>query len=229
MAEAQSIDFSTVLASAAHDMKNSLYLLIQSLETLKQDEANLSPPARLELSRIHYEASRLNINLLQLLSLYRLEQDQLPLQIDQYYLVDIFEEIQLNNELYSKQSQIQVELEVNQDLVGYFDNDLIGNLLNDIFINSLRYSKSRLLMRAETKDDGVLIELHDDGPGYPDSMLVQADTLMKELNLSSGRTGLGLFFAGLIAKAHRNHGKTGYIRLKNGGKFGGAVFSLWLP
>ncbi|WP_337881406.1 HAMP domain-containing sensor histidine kinase [Rheinheimera sp.] len=223
------IDFATVLASAAHDMKNSLCLLIQSLDTLRQEESQLKPAAREELSRIHYEANRLNINLLQLLSLYRLEKEQLPLQIDQHPVADLFEEIQLNNEFYSEQLQIQVEVEADPELMGYYDQDLVGNLLNDIFINALRYTKSKLLLKAVRDAKGLLIEIHDDGPGYPDFMLEQADTLMKELNLSSGRTGLGLFFAGLIAKAHRNHGRTGAIRLKNGGQFGGAVFSLSLP
>ncbi len=68
-----SIDFATVLASAAHDMKNSLCLLIQSIDNLQQQQQQLDGNGREELSRIHYEANRLNINLLQLLSLYRIE------------------------------------------------------------------------------------------------------------------------------------------------------------
>jgi K+-sensing histidine kinase KdpD len=217
----QTIDFATVLAAAAHDMKNSLCLLIQSIDSLQQEQQQLNHNGREELSRIHYEANRLNINLLQLLSLYRIEKNQLPLQIDQHYISDIFEEIMLKNELYSEQKNIQVELQTADDLLWYFDSDLISNLLNDMFVNALRYTKSKLLLRAEKTELGLTIELHDDGPGYPEFMLDNAETLMKDLNLAAGRTGLGLFFAGLIAKAHKNHGKTGFIRLKNGGLYGG--------
>ncbi|MBU1619011.1 MAG: sensor histidine kinase [Gammaproteobacteria bacterium] len=224
-----SIDFATVLASAAHDMKNSLCLLIQSIDNLQQEQQQLDSNGREELSRIHYEANRLNINLLQLLSLYRIEKNQLPLQIDQYYISDLFEEILLKNEMYINQKNIQVEVQDGSDLLWYFDSDLISNLLNDMFVNALRYTKSKLLLRAELTEYGLAIELHDDGPGYPEFMLENADTLMKDLNLAAGRTGLGLFFAGLIAKAHKNHGKTGFIRLNNGGVYGGAMFSLYLP
>ena len=224
-----SIDFATVLASAAHDMKNSLCLLIQSIDNLQQEQQQLDSNGREELSRIHYEANRLNINLLQLLSLYRIEKNQLPLQIDQYYISDLFEEILLKNEMYSAQKDIQVEIQAGSGLLWYFDSDLISNLLNDMFVNALRYTKSKLLLRAELTEHGLAIELHDDGPGYPEFMLENADTLMKDLNLAAGRTGLGLFFAGLIAKAHKNHGKTGFIRLSNGGLYGGAMFSLFLP
>ena len=223
------IDFATVLASAAHDMKNSLCLLIQSIDNLQQEQQQLDSNGKEELSRIHYEANRLNINLLQLLSLYRIEKNQLPLQIDQYYISDLFEEILLKNEMYSAQKNIQVEVQDGSELLWYFDSDLISNLLNDMFVNALRYTKSKLLLRAELTEQGLAIELHDDGPGYPEFMLENADTLMKDLNLAAGRTGLGLFFAGLIAKAHKNHGKTGFIRLSNGGLYGGALFSLYLP
>jgi len=64
----RSIDFSTVLAASVHDMKNSLCLLIQSIETLslkfdgQQEEAQ-------ELAQMHYAASRLNSNLLRMLAL----------------------------------------------------------------------------------------------------------------------------------------------------------------
>ena len=67
------IDFATVLASAVHDMKNSLCMLLQSMESLQQSLAPESNSASQELARIHYEATRLNTNLLQLLSLYRIE------------------------------------------------------------------------------------------------------------------------------------------------------------
>ena len=87
------IDFATVLASAVHDMKNSLCMLIQSMDLLQQDLAPHSETASQELARIHYEASRLNTNLMQLLSLYRIEKDQLPMHLDEYFVEDLLEEV----------------------------------------------------------------------------------------------------------------------------------------
>ena len=223
------IDFATVLASGVHDMKNSLCMLIQSMEVLQQELAEKSLSASEELGRIHYEATRLNTNLLQLLSLYRIEKDQLPLHMDEYNIDDLFDEILLRNALYSQQRHIEVSTECAARLSWFFDNDLISSLINDMFVNALRYSTSRLLLKAGVEQQQLVIELHDDGTGYPTDMLDNSDEGINNLNLAAGRTGLGLFFAHMIARAHRNKDRCGRIELSNGGQYGGAVFRLILP
>lgn len=223
------IDFATVLASGVHDMKNSLCMLIQSMEVLQQELAEKSLSASQELGRIHYEATRLNTNLLQLLSLYRIEKDQLPLHIDEYNVDDLVDEILLKNALYSQQRQIKVTKDCPARLSWFFDNDLVSNLLNDMFVNALRYSASSLLLKASLQQQQLVIELHDDGSGYPPDMLDNSDVGISNLNLAAGRTGLGLFFAHMIARAHRNRQQSGRIELSNGGQYGGAVFRLILP
>lgn len=223
------IDFATVLASGVHDMKNSLCMLIQSMELLQQELSGQSESASSELARIHYEASRLNTNLLQLLSLYRIEKDQLPLHMDEYNVDDLCDEILLKNELYSEQKHIQVTKQCPPHLNWFFDNDLISNLVNDMFVNALRYSRSQLLITASEQQGQLILELHDDGQGYPADMLDNSDEGISNLNLAAGRTGLGLFFAHMIARAHQNRGQCGRIELSNGGQFGGAVFRLILP
>lgn len=223
------IDFASVLASSAHDMKNSLCMLLQSIELMHSDLSQKAPESQQELAKIHYEANRLNSNLLQLLSLYRLEKNQLPLQIDQYYLHDLLEEIQLKNELYIEQKCIQFTIECNDELHWFLDRDLITNLLNDSVVNAIRYTQQKLLIRVRVIDDHLTIEVHDDGSGFPGSMLTNSEQLMNKTELSRGHTGLGLFFAHLIASAHQHQGKQGQIALSNGGDFGGGVFQLRLP
>lgn len=223
------IDFATVLASGVHDMKNSLCMLIQSMDLLQQELAEKSESASQELARIHYEATRLNTNLLQLLSLYRIEKDQLPLHMDEYNLDDLCDEILIKNGLYSTQRNIDVITDCPGQLSWFFDNDLISNLVNDMFVNALRYSNTKLLLRAFEQEQQLFVEIHDDGEGYPADMLDNSEEGIHNLNLAAGRTGLGLFFAHMIARAHRNQGRTGRIELSNGGEFGGAVFRLILP
>ena len=223
------IDFATVLASAVHDMKNSLCMLLQSMESLQQSLPPQSSSASQELARIHYEATRLNTNLLQLLSLYRIEKNQLPLHMDEYAVSDLIDEIVIKNQLYSEQKSIEIITECPDHLTWFLDNDLINNLLNDCYVNALRYSKSKLLLRVTVEDQQICFAIHDDGAGYPKHILENADEQMHNLHLGSGRTGLGLFFAHLIAIAHQNQGKTGRIELSNGGEYGGGVFRLWLP
>ncbi len=223
------IDFASVLASTVHDMKNSLCMLIQATELIQQESLQLSGPAQDELARLNYEANRLNSNLLQLLSLYRLERNQLPVQIDQHVVADMTEEVLLKNQFFSEQQKLQITLEQPDDVYWYFDYDLIVNLLNDAVANALRYCRQNIALIVSAQQDQLIIEVHDDGKGFPDFMLNAAPFNMNTPDLANNHTGLGIFFAKLIATAHQNKGKHGSVELANGGRFGGGVFRLSLP
>lgn len=223
------IDFASVLASTVHDMKNSLCMLIQSTELIQQESELLSESARDELARLNYEANRLNSNLLQLLSLYRLERNQLPVQIDEHYLNDITEEILLKNQYYAEQRKITITLQQSDNLCWFFDYDLVVNLLSDAVANALRYCNKQILINISTPNNTLRIEVHDDGPGFPDFMLNSDNLDMNTPDLANNHTGLGIFFAKLIASAHLNKGNRGTVKLSNDGALGGGVFCLTLP
>mgnify|MGYP006138815529 FL=1 len=223
------IDFASVLASTVHDMKNSLCMLIQSTELIQQESVQLSDSARDELARLNYEANRLNSNLLQLLSLYRFERNQLPVQIDEHYLSDIVEEVLLKNQFFSEQRKLTITVQQPDQLCWFFDYDLIVNLLNDAVANALRYCKSCILIQIRQTGTKLHIEIQDDGQGFPEFMLNSDAIDMNTPDLANNHTGLGIFFAKLIAGAHLNKGEPGTLQLENGGQLGGGVFRLTLP
>lgn len=223
------IDFASVLASTVHDMKNSLCMLIQSTELIQQESVQLSDSARDELARLNYEANRLNSNLLQLLSLYRFERNQLPVQIDEHYLSDIVEEVLLKNQFFSEQRKLTITVLQPDQLCWFFDYDLIVNLLNDAVANALRYCKSCILIQIRQTGTKLHIEIQDDGQGFPEFMLNSDAIDMNTPDLANNHTGLGIFFAKLIAGAHLNKGEPGTLQLENGGQLGGGVFRLTLP
>lgn len=224
-----SIDFATVLASAVHDMKNSLCLLIQSIENLGHTLNNEDDQTAEHLASAHYEASRLNTGLVQLLSLYRAGLDSLPISIDEYYIEDVVDELQASNANYITHKKMILEVEQQPDLVWYLDSDLVSILLNDMLINAMRYSNKKILLKVFTEDDYLIFQVEDDGPGYPQSMIDANTITMQNYDISQGRTGLGLFFARLIAQAHTKGERLGSISLANGGALNGSVFTLKLP
>lgn len=223
------IDFAMVLASAVHDMKNSLCLLIQSIENLGHTLPATHLASAEHFASAHYEASRLNTGLVQLLSLYRAGRDSLPLNIDEHYVEDVVDDILASNENYITHKKIILDVEQQPDLVGYFDADLVCLLLNDMLINSMRYSNDKILLRVFQQHDYLVFQVEDDGPGYPISMLEANTITMQNYDITQGRTGLGLFFARLIAQAHIIGNNAGSISLANGGALGGSVFTLKLP
>lgn len=223
------IDFSTVLGSAVHDMKNSLCLLIQSIENLGQSVVATNSETSEHLASAHYEASRLNTGLVQLLSLYRAGLNNMPLNIDEQYIDELVEDLQATNESYINHKNMILEVEQSADLIWYLDADLISILLNDVLINAMRYSKKRIRLSVFSEKEYLVFRVEDDGPGYPQRMLDANSITMQNYDISQGRTGLGLFFARLIAQAHTNKGLSGTIHLENGGALGGSVFELKLP
>ena len=225
----QTIDFSSVLAAAVHDMKNSLCLLIQSIESLAENLPPENSQANEKVASVHYEATRLNTNLVQILSLYRAELNQLPVTIDECFIDDLFEDVMSSVRIYMEQKNLIVTINVENDISWYLDRELIFMLINDVLINALRYGTSQIILNAAVRDKALVITVEDDGPGYPSSMLEKSTADLAGFDLSQGRTGLGLFFARLIANAHVNNNHCGEISLNNGGTLGGSVFEVKLP
>lgn len=222
------IDFSAVLASAVHDMKNSLLMLMQSIESLGENFPAGTSEAD-QVATINYEATRLNTGLAQLLSLYRADLDELPLNIDECFASDVVDELLASNKNYIDHKKVTVNIQILEDFSWYFDANLVNVLLNDVLINAMRYGNKQISIQVIEKDGYFVLTIEDDGPGYPESMLKNTQTNMRDFDISSGRTGLGLFFARMIAEAHINDDKKGSIHLASGGSLGGSVFTLKLP
>lgn len=225
------VDYALILTSAVHDMKNSLCLVLQSIESMSSDldtSGNDNKHAA-KLADLHYEVLRLNSGLIQVLSLYRDEKDQLPLNIAECFIADYFNEFCLKNKMYSESNNIDININIDADLAWHCDLNLISYLLSDVFINALRYSKGKILVTANIVNKQLVIEIADNGDGYPQTMLQAQHSSMSELSSKQGRTGLGLYFARLIANAHKRKDKTGHISLTNGGRLGGGIFTLTLP
>ncbi|MCW8997029.1 MAG: sensor histidine kinase, partial [Psychromonas sp.] len=98
MSEQNELDFSTILATSAHDMKNSLFMLLQSIENLDLAD-NLTPKQHQAVVDLHYQTSRINGSLMQLLSLYRDEHKQLPIYIEENSVAEMLQEVLDRNRL----------------------------------------------------------------------------------------------------------------------------------
>lgn len=222
------LDFSTILATSAHDMKNSLFMLLQSIENLDLAD-NLTPKQHQAFADLHYQTSRINGSLMQLLALYRDQQKQLPIYIEENSVSEMLQEVIDRNRLYLHSHNVKVILEVEEDLNAYFDQDLITYLIADIFINALRFTKKKIILRAFIKNQFLNIQVEDDGQGYPEHMLAINASCNSKFNAGKGRSGLGLLFAKKIASEHKTKQLQGHILLENKTKPSGSLFTLRLP
>jgi signal transduction histidine kinase len=224
-----SMDFSMVIASTVHDMKNSLSTLSQSHNRwlTQLTDAQRDTP---EHGVIEYEFAKLNGMLVQLLGLYKLDVNQLPLRPD-YHEMDDFIEGQLahHQEVLSSRG-IVATCEVDALIpLGFFDRELIGTVVANVIVNAIRYARNTITMSVTEVDGQLCIVINDDGAGYPASMIEKQADYTQGINHISGSTGLGLYFAARIAERHQRNGVHGRIELVNGGPLGGGEFRIYLP
>lgn len=223
------IDFASVMAVAVHDMKNSLSLLMQTIEDLSKSLPPAQDESRQQIVDLHYEANRMNTTLVQILSLYRAELNSLPLNIDECFMEDLAYELIESNKTYTKQKNITCIVDVDSELSWFTDKDLLFLLMNDVLVNAIRYGASEIKISTLVEDDYLCITVEDNGSGYPQRMLDMSDAAMESLCASEGRTGLGLFFARMIAQTHKNKNRQGSIKLSNNSVTGGSIFKVLLP
>lgn len=225
------MDFSDVLASSIHDIKNSLGLILNSLNELVDDPNNhIANPHQASL--LQHETQRANSALIQLLNLYKIGNAQLVAQISEHNLDDFFEDVIADNQAVCRALNLELTHTCDQYLTGYFDADLVHGLLNSAIGNAGRYANTKILLSATFEERYCVIRLEDDGAGFPDSLpqWLSAENDAPKLTSDPARTHLGLYFASRIAALHRTpDGRTGTIRLRNAHILSGGCFELWLP
>jgi len=128
------------------------------------------------------------------------------------------------------QKDIQISVHCDDDLYWYIDTDLIQGVLANIMNNLYIYAKSRIEVVARVEEGAFVLQIKDDGSGYPDDMfLTPTCSSQKRFSFKSSNTGLGLYFSEISAEMHQNNGQKGYITTSNDGIDGGGCFSIVLP
>jgi signal transduction histidine kinase len=223
------LDFSMVIASTVHDMKNALASLSHAHGqwVAQLPSADRETPAQ---GVINYEFAHLNSMLVQLLGLYKLGVNQLPLRPDYHELDDFLEaQLAMHEEVLNSRG-IVARWEVEDfALPGFFDRELIGSVVSNVIVNAIRCARQSILISAAQFGEQLVITVNDDGPGFPAHMIEQQSDYVMGINPRSGSTGLGLYFAAKIAQQHQRHGVRGHIEISNGGDLGGGRFSIFLP
>jgi K+-sensing histidine kinase KdpD len=226
--ESQDLDFSTILASAVHDMKNSVGMLLGGLDEITGKCGDVCPSIA-SINQLRYEGKRLNRNLVQVLTLYRVNGEHYSLNLSENDVGETLEECFLENEPLLSMKGVELKLACEDELVYFYDRELVSGVINSAINNAYKYARDRIVIGATEKDGYLVLYVEDNGAGYPEHMLecdVESD---HEVSFEHGSTGLGMLFAETIARMHKHKEKQGYVAISNDGIDGGARFSLCLP
>jgi K+-sensing histidine kinase KdpD len=225
------ISFSDLIASSVHDMKNSLNVQVDELEKIAGHcSARGDIPGHQALVRVIYQASRMNANLIQLLSLYKLGNASYPVDIAEHRLADVIDDALAHNRSIVQANRIAVAVECADDCFWYLDRDLVTGVLVNALNNAYQYTRDKIRIVAQASDGALHLRVEDNGPGYPASMLGAGGLDdARGVNFLSNSTGLGFYFSGKVAGVHRNGERSGTLTVENGGAYGGGCFVLTLP
>ena len=113
--------------------------------------------------------------------------------------------------------------------MGYFDPELVGSVVANVINNSIRYARAAIHIDAVMDGEQLCIAISDDGLGYPPQMIERQSDYVLGIDMSTGSTGLGLYFGERIARLHQRNGVSGHIELTNDSRLGGGEFRIWLP
>ena len=228
--EQEEISFSDFIASSIHDMKNSLNMQIGALDKMAIECRERGDTSSFEqLGHMIYEANRMNGNLIQLLSLYKLGKSIYPIDISEQSVYEVIEEVVLKNKSIMDFKGISVSLDCDENCYWYFDRDLITGVLINALNNAYNYTTDKIRIAARIDGGFLEIRVEDNGKGYPESMLLNSVSANRGVSFTSGSTGLGFYFSSRVAKMHKNGPKCGTLSIENGGAYGGGCFVLRLP
>jgi K+-sensing histidine kinase KdpD len=227
----EDISFTDLIASSIHDMKNSLNLQVSALERIAlacRDKGDT--PAFEDLGRVIYQANRMSLNLVELLSLYKMGKSIYPININDHAVADVIEEAVLQNKPMMDFKGIAISIDCAPDRYWYIDRELVKGVLVNALNNAYHYTTDQIHIVARVVDRQLELRVEDNGQGYPEKMLISGDVAdAKGVNFETGSTGLGFYFCSQVAQLHKNGGKHGSLRIENGGTLGGGCFVVRLP
>lgn len=225
------ISFSDLIASSIHDMKNSLNLQVSALEKIAMQSRDKGDSATFDdLGRVIYQSNRMNLNLIELLSLYKLGKSIYPVDINEHAVSELIEEAVLQNQTMMDFKGIRVTTDCAPDCFWYMDRELVKGVLVNALNNAYLYTQDKIHIAASQQGKLLELRVEDNGRGYPERLLQQGDASSdKAVNFESGSTGLGFYFSDRVAKLHKNGGLRGALTIENGGSLGGGCLVLHLP
>jgi len=226
------LDFSTIIASSVHDMKNSLQLLLGTLDEII-DEHPVDAQSGAKILRAQAEGRRINDQLIQLLTLYKAGNTQHRLQSHEHSVDEFLQELYVEHQAVLAQRSIELSVKCDEALQWFFDRELLKGVINNLITNAQQYTNNKIQLSAVINEKRLLLSVDDNGPGYPETMLrcynAEDEFTPGDSSAETGGTGLGLFFSATIAHMHKNRTQCGFLQTSNEGIDGGARCIIALP
>lgn len=215
-----------ILSSVSHDLRTPLATITGAASSLAEEQRELDPAARRELSRsIYREADRLDRLLKNLLDMMRLEAGAIQLSKEWHSLDEVVGAALARLEGRLREHTVNTAFPADLPLV-LVDGVLLEQVVINLVENAVKYAPSGgpIDLSASASDRDVIVEVADRGPGIPvgdESRIF--DKFYRGSLAREGGVGLGLTICRGIVEAH---GGRIWAENRSGG---GALFRFSIP
>jgi two-component system OmpR family sensor kinase len=212
------------VADASHELRTPLALLQAELE-LALRRPRSPEELRGALASAGEEVDRLTRLAEDLLVLARADEGRLPLRRSAVAVGDLFETVARRFAPRAQAGGRMLDVSAGPDQTIFADRLRLEQALGNLVDNALRHGGGTIRLEAESRDGTTMLEVSDEGEGFPSSFLPHAFERFARADeaRSRGATGLGLAIVDAVARAH---GGTANVANRDEG---GAVVSLSLP
>lgn len=197
-----------LLRAISHDLRTPLTSISGNASILMESADQLTAEKRRGLFTAIYDDAMWLINLVEnLLSITRLEDGRVHMNMEPELLEDIFTEALSHLDRNAARHHIEVHL-ADDMLMADMDARLMAQVVINIVNNAVKYTPegSRIILSARKSHQMVVVEIADDGPGIPD----QAKEKLFDMFYTNGKErgdgrrglGLGLSLCKSIVTAH---------------------------
>src|SRR5215211_6757617 len=198
---------SEFMSDASHELRTPLAIIRGEADVaLSQDRDDVEYKESLAI--IQDEAKRLSRIVDDMLALARADAGQQPLNIQEFYLNDLVEEVCRAMRVLAAQKGISLLLQPVDDLTFRGDEDMIRRLIVNLLDNAVKYTPSggSINVNIESITSAVKISVTDTGVGISAEVAPHVFERFyrvdKARSRAEGGSGLGLAIAKWVAEAH---------------------------
>lgn len=208
-----------MVGNASHELRTPISVLRTRLDVALRGSGDAAS-LRAVLEEASADTGRLSRLADDLLVLARADQGGLPLRPEPLEVQDLLERAAARHQSTAKRAgrELLTSVEIEGGAVLLGDPDRLGQVLDNLIVNSLRYGAGPIELSARPTDVAGRIELvvRDHGSGFPQDFLGRAFDRFSQAREGHGEgSGLGLAIVDAVVRAHHgtaivgNHGKGG--------------------
>lgn len=197
------------VANVSHELRTPITSIQGFAETLLDGAADDLETRDHFLKIMFNESKRIHLLIDDLLILSKLEQEDFQLNVVEFDIASLVEDLMIVVHQQAKQKEISVTMTVEPGLQLQADNDKIRQVLLNLLMNAISYTPEEgdVSLVVYQDPDNIVFEVKDTGIGIDNSLLPRLFErfyrIDKDRSRDTGGTGLGLAIVKHIIEVHK--------------------------